>query len=159
MKIYKTNELEKKLNKLHLKYREEKKALITKVPVPFNITDKGLIAQSSTVDYTGLISGGLFIAFDAKECQSKTSFPISNIHQHQLNYLRFVKDLNGIAFFMIHMKKLYIDEVFITPITLIEKYCDVDSRRKSIPIKDFNTRWLTPINLYLEKINEIKHEL
>ena len=51
----KVNELEKSANAANWKYRKKKKALILKVPVPILYTRKGLIAQTSTVDYTGLV--------------------------------------------------------------------------------------------------------
>ena len=81
------NELEKRANKANLKYRKSKKAVIQKVRTPILYTRKGLIAQQSTVDYTGIIAPkGQGIAFDAKETKNKTSFPLKNIHQHQLNF-------------------------------------------------------------------------
>tara|TARA_Y100000034_G_C6795341_1_gene356424 strand:- start:583 stop:942 length:360 start_codon:yes stop_codon:yes gene_type:complete len=116
------NELEKKANKANLGYRKRKEALILKVPVPILYTAKGLVVQQSTVDYTGLIKGGKFIAFDAKETQNKTSFPLRNIHEHQLNYLELVEELGGIAFFLIHFKKLYATEAFMTPLSIIKHY-------------------------------------
>ena len=33
---------------------------------------------------------GYYIEFDAKETRSKTSFPINNIHKHQIEYIRKV---------------------------------------------------------------------
>ena len=154
----KVNELEKKANAVNLQYRKLKKALILKVPVPILMTAKGLVAQQSTVDYTGLINGGIFLAFDAKETQSETSFPLANIHQHQLIYLEYVKELGGIAFFMIHFKFVYETMVFITPISLIQKYW-YGNERKSIPLNDFKINWLTEIDTYIEKVEELKDEL
>ena len=130
------NQLEKRANKANLNYRKAKEALILKVPVPILYTSKGLIAQRSTVDYTGLIKGGKFIAFDAKETKSKTSFPLSNIHDHQLNYLELVEELGGIGFFLIHFTQLYDNEAFVTPLSIVKKYW-YGNTRKSIPIKDF----------------------
>lgn len=118
----KTNELEKKASKANLISRKAKESLILKVPVPILYTAKGMVVQQSTVDYTGVLKGGKFIAFDAKETQSKTSFPLSNIHDHQLKYLEMVEDLGGIAFFLIHFKKLHKDSAFITPISLVKHY-------------------------------------
>ena len=119
----KTNELEKTANKINLKLRKEKRALIQKVPTPILYTRKGLIAQRSTVDYTGILApGGKGIAFDAKETKNKTSFPLSNIHEHQLAFLDIFESLGGIAFFLIHFKSVHKDEVFVTPLSLIHKY-------------------------------------
>ena len=133
----KTNELEKTANKANLSYRKSKKALIQKVPTPILYTRKGLIAQQSTVDYTGILAPrGQGIAFDAKETKNKTSFPLANIHQHQLNFLELFEALGGIAFFLIHFKSLYSNRAFKTPLSLVQKYWDGEER-KSIPLSDF----------------------
>ena len=145
----KTNELEKRANKANLTYRKTKKALIQKVPTPILYTRKGLIAQQSTVDYTGILAPrGQGIAFDAKETKNKTSFPLANIHQHQLNFLELFEALGGIAFFLIHFKSLYKDRAFKTPLSLVQKYWDGEER-KSIPIVDFKKEWLVNIDDYL----------
>lgn len=89
--------------------------------MPILITNQGLIPQTSTVDFVGLISGGLFVAYDAKETKNKTSFPLKNIKAHQVDYLNVVQKLGGLSFFMIHFKELY-DEVFIAPMSLINRY-------------------------------------
>lgn len=154
----KVNELEKLANTENLKLRKEEKALILKVPVPIIYTNKGLVAKQSTVDYVGLMDDGIFIAYDAKETLSKTSFPLSNIEQHQIVYLEFVKKLKGIAFFLIHFKSLYPDKVFIVPLKLITDYYYGDGR-KSIPIKDFDNSWLTSMDTYLDKVKDMKEYL
>ncbi|MBC8436913.1 Holliday junction resolvase RecU [bacterium] len=118
----KINQLEKRANKANLNYRRAKDALILKVPTPIIYTAKGLIAKPSTVDYTGVVEGGQFLAFDAKETKIKTSFPLANIHDHQLQYLEYVEDLGGIAFFLIHFKELYTDQAFITPLEIVKYY-------------------------------------
>ena len=144
-------DLEKRANAANLKYRKAKKALIMKVAVPIVYTSKGLIAQTSTVDYAGVIEGGKFIAFDAKECMKKTSFPLSNIKQHQLNYLTYVEELGGIGFFLVHFKALHKDHAYITPVALVNRY-RYEEARKSIPIKEFKEEWLVPIDDYLINI-------
>lgn len=154
----KGNDLEKRANRQNILYRKDYRALILKVEVPIIITRKGLVAKQSTVDYTGILNGGKSIAFDAKETQSKTSFPLSNIKDHQLAYLAFHQKLGGISFFMIHFKKVYVNQVFITPISLIKKYM-FSNKRKSIPFKDFKNEWLIEIENYLDKVEEINKEL
>lgn len=133
----KTNELEKTANKANLNYRKEKKALIQKVPTPILYTRKGLIAQQSTVDYTGILAPkGKGIAFDAKETKSKTSFPLANIHDHQLTFLELFEALGGVAFFLIHFKSVHPKKAFVTPLSLVQKYWGGEVR-KSIPLEDF----------------------
>ena len=143
------NELESALNKQNLILRKKDEALIVKKEVPLQVTERGIVATMSTVDYTGLVKGGKFIAFEAKETQSKTSIPLSNIKQHQLNYLELVKSLGGIVFFVIHFKKVS-EEIYIVPITLISRYF-YNENRKSIPISEFKDEWKTNINDYLTK--------
>ena len=158
----KINELEKTANKINMELRRSSSALILKIPVPLELTAKGLIAKPSTVDYSGTMQGGLSIDYDAKETESKTSFPLANIKEHQLNYLKLKSQLGGVTFFMIHFKKVYKDDVFITPISLIDKYwhdATFKNGRKSIPFKKFKTSWLTPITDYLKKVREIQDEL
>lgn len=152
------NELEKRATRQNILYRKDDRALILKVEVPIILTSKGLVAKQSTVDYTGLIKGGKAIAFDAKETLSKTSFPLSNIKDHQLQYLSFHKKLGGIAFFLIHFKKLFENQAFVTPVQLIETYW-YGNKRKSIPIKDFKKEWLIEIEQYLDKVLEMEKEL
>jgi recombination protein U len=153
----KVNELEKLANHANLSFRKSLKALILKVPTPILNTAKGLVAQQSTVDYTGLINGGTSIAFDAKECQSKTSFPLQNIHQHQLLYLQLVRQLGGLAFFLIWFKALH-TKAYVVPLSVVEHYWNGDGR-KSIPIADFKDEWLTDIDTYIDKVIEMKDVL
>ena len=142
--------LEKLANEANLKYRKIEKALILKIPIPILYTTKGMIPQASTVDFAGLINGGTFIAFDAKETKNKTSFPLQNIHEHQLHYLNMVEKLGGIAFFLIHFTKVETC-AYRTPLSLINKYWDnTDTGRKSIPKKDFKKSWLVPTDDYLK---------
>lgn len=154
----KTNQLEKHLNKINLTYRKENKAVILKVPVPIIYTQKGLIAEQSTVDYTGILTGGQYIAYDAKETKLKTSFPLSNLHQHQLVYLDMIHNLGGISFLAIHFTELYKNEIFITNIPFV-KHWYFNEKRKSIPIDQFDKNWLIDINIYLDKVLEIKESL
>ena len=156
--MLKGNELEKQASKANLSYKKDNKALILKIPVPILYTQKGLVAQQSTVDFAGLVDCGQFIAFDAKETKSKTSFPLSNIHQHQLTYLELVDALGGLAFFLVHFKSVHADKAYVTPLDLVRFYWHGGSR-KSIPLKDFKEEWLIEPNNYLSKVIELKEIL
>jgi len=142
------NDLEKIANYRNIQYRKKLEALILNIPVPVTITRRGFVAKKSTVDFAGLVKGGTFIAYDAKECMSKTSFPLANIKDHQLTYLRMVRDMGGIAFFMIHFKAVYSNKVFLTPISFVDTYW-LGNGRKSMPIKEFKSELLVDINDYL----------
>lgn len=151
------NQLEKRIQKANLTYRKAKKALVQKIDTPIRLTNAGMIAATSTVDFVGVFpytinpttKVGRGIAFDAKECEQKTSFPLKNIHQHQLLYLELYEQLGGIAFFLIHFKKLDKDLAYVTPVNVVLKYWNDPTARKSIPLSDFKDEWKTPIDDYL----------
>ena len=152
--MIKGNELEKLAGRANLNYRQQVRALILKIPVPIILTSRGLVAQESTVDFAGIVEGGYFLAFDAKETQNKTSFPLKNIKQHQVTYLNYVQKLGGYAFFMIHFKKVHKDKVYITPMYLINNYIEKNDRQ-SIPISEFKDEWLADPADYLNKVLEL----
>jgi len=89
-------------------YRKDNLALIQKVPTPITpvqLDGKGHITlaffdQKSTVDYIGAVQG-IPVCFDAKECKVDT-FPLSNIHEHQMAFMRDMEKQGGIAFFLIN---------------------------------------------------------
>lgn len=117
-----------------------------------------MVATLSTVDFYGEYSYvsndakiAVPIAFEAKETLSHTSFPLANIHQHQLEYLKLWTHIGGDGFFLIHFKELYPDQAFITPVELIDSYWN-SNKRKSIPIADFDVNWLADIDDYLAYI-------
>ena len=150
------NDLENRIKKANLRYRKEHKAVIQKLEVPIRMTDQGMVAMLSTVDFYGAYliikrkkNIGVPIAFEAKETQSSTSFPLANIHQHQLEYLKIWLDVGGTGFFLIHFKELYPDQAFVTPVSLVDKYWADPDGRKSIPLSDFKKDWLVPIDDYL----------
>ena len=100
--------LEEFVNRTNETYRQNGLALIQKVPTPItpiNI-DKttrhitlAYFDQKSTVDYIGAVQG-IPVCFDAKECRTDT-FPLANIHQHQMDFMADFEKQKGIAFFLI----------------------------------------------------------
>ena len=100
--------LEEYINRTNEKYLEHGLALIQKIPTPITpITiDKqthhitlAYFEQKSTVDYIGAVQG-IPVCFDAKECHSDT-FPLQNIHGHQVVFMENFERQGGIAFFLI----------------------------------------------------------
>ena len=61
--------------------------------------------KKSTVDFGGIASNHS-IWFEAKATKNKTSFPLGNIHEHQINYLKSVRKQGGKAFLLIHSEHL-----------------------------------------------------
>lgn len=101
--------LEDALNYTNSKYRQEKLALVQKIPTPITPMeiDKerhhitlAYFEQKSTVDYIGNIQG-IPVCFDAKECATDT-FPIKNIHKHQIEFMKEFEIQQGIAFLIIY---------------------------------------------------------
>ena len=92
-------------------------ALIYKKPTPIGVVNvtyennkqiinKAYFATQSTLDYNGLYKGK-YIEFDAKNTESKTSFPLSNVHEHQIKHIRNVINHKGIVFLIIRINSLY----------------------------------------------------
>ena len=100
--------LEEALNITNEKYRREKLALVQKIPTPITPMEidqekhhitLAYFEQKSTVDYIGNVQG-VPVCFDAKECAADT-FPIQNIHEHQVNFMREFEEQDGVAFLII----------------------------------------------------------
>ena len=110
------SDLEDTINCTISRYRDDGLALLQKVPTPITpvkLDGKGHIIlayfeQKSTVDYIGAVQG-IPVCFDAKECKVDT-FPLSNIHEHQMDFMRDMEKQKGIAFFLLyfsHRKEYY----------------------------------------------------
>lgn len=144
--------LERAIQKCNRTYRKKKLAQIQKIETPIVPTNQGLIPQLSTIDFIGVKSDGVGIAFDTKECKSKTSLPLSLLKQHQVEFLRLWDALGGDAFFLVHFYKIHEKHAHRVPMSLICDYWDKaydDEGRKSIPIDEFKDDWLVPIEDYL----------
>ena len=100
--------LEELVNRTNEKYEQSHLALIQKIPTPITPVklDKAshqitlaYFEQQSTVDYIGAVQG-IPVCFDAKECRSDT-FPLSNIHEHQVYFMEEFERQDGVAFVLI----------------------------------------------------------
>lgn len=100
--------LEELVNRTNEMYREKGLALIQKIPTPITPVrmDKehrhitlAYFEQRSTVDYIGAVQG-IPVCFDAKECGAD-SFPLANIHPHQVEFMKGFEGQGGVAFFLI----------------------------------------------------------
>jgi recombination protein U len=104
--------LEELINLTNEKYRSNKLALIQKIPTPIkpiNI-DKdnrhitlAYFEQKSTVDYIGSVQG-IPVCFDAKETATNT-FPLQNIHIHQIEFMKEFEEQGGISFILIYFSE------------------------------------------------------
>ena len=100
--------LEELINYANQKYKDKGLALIQKIPTPITPVrfDKesrhitlAYFEKKSTVDYIGAVQG-IPVCFDAKECNTDT-FPLQNIHEHQVVFMENFEKQRGIAFFLI----------------------------------------------------------
>lgn len=101
--------LEEMINRTNEIYQTNHLALIQKIPTPITpiSIDKNTrhitlayFDKKSTVDYIGAVQG-IPVCFDAKECTSD-SFPLQNIHEHQMQFMEEFEHQEGIAFFIIY---------------------------------------------------------
>src|SRR5699024_9365168 len=51
------------------------------------VITEGSFQAKSTTDFNGLYRGE-YIDFEATETKNKTTFPLANIHEHQLNHMK-----------------------------------------------------------------------
>ena len=119
--------LEEELNSSNEYYREIDKAIIYKKPTPIKITKvdypsrqattikEAFFTTPSTTDYNGIYKG-YYIDFEAKETRSKTSFSLNNIHSHQIDHLKRIKEHGGISFIIVRFTILNKTYLLIIPI-------------------------------------------
>ena len=131
--------LEDLINHTNESYRDKHLALIQKIPTPITPIeiDKAsrhitlaYFDQKSTVDYIGTVQG-IPVCFDAKECAVKT-FPLQNIHPHQIQFMKEFEEQGGIAFIILHFTAM--DEVYYLPFAPLYRYWErmAQGGRKSI---------------------------
>jgi len=162
---------EEMINITNEKYNNKNLAIIQKVPTPIkpikldNTTSTITLAyfeQKSTVDYIGVVQG-VAICFDAKETSQK-SFPLKNVHQHQIDFMEKHEYQKGIAFLLVRFSLR--DEIYCLPFKKLKEYWENVSEggRKSIPYEEFRKELLIKnkdgfIVHYLEAINIMLEEM
>lgn len=119
--------LEDLINHTNERYLEHNLAVIQKIPTPItpvNIEKESrhitlaYFDQKSTVDYIGVVQG-VPVCFDAKECATRT-FPLQNIHPHQIAFMNAFEKQDGIAFFLIYFTA---DEEYVyVPISVVNRF-------------------------------------
>jgi recombination protein U len=110
-------DLESIINETNEYLLEKDIAIIYKKPTPIGIVKvsyennkevitRAYFASPSTLDYNGVYKGK-YIEFDAKKTESRTSFPLANIHEHQIKHIRNIINHKGIVFLIISMNECY----------------------------------------------------
>lgn len=156
--------LEDEINDTNLYYKEKQLAIIHKKPVPIQIVKVEYPSRSSavireayfrtpsTTDYNG-VWNGYYIDFEAKETESNTSFPLKNIHSHQVTHMAEVTKQNGIAFMIVRFSTL--QRYFVLPFPVILEAWDMMEKggRKSIPLSTFEQQAFELPRSYHPKID------
>ena len=135
-------------------------AYIYKKPTPIGVTKvsynekgkrimDGFYKCPSTLDFNGIYKG-YYIEFDAKVTLNKTSFPISNVHEHQINHINNINKHGGIVFLIIMMNNKYFLLMGSTFLDFIK-----NNSRKSIPY-EFLENNSYEINLSLNGLDYLK---
>ncbi|HOP65427.1 MAG TPA: Holliday junction resolvase RecU [Bacilli bacterium] len=133
-------DLECSINKSNEYYLSINRAVIYKKPTPIGLVDvkycdnkkqinKAYFKCPSTLDYNGIYKGK-YIEFEAKETISKTSFPLSNIHPHQLKHLKLIIEHGGIGFLILKMNNI----IYLIKGEDLINFID-NNKRKSLPLK------------------------
>ncbi|MFC3038900.1 Holliday junction resolvase RecU [Virgibacillus xinjiangensis] len=136
--------LEDDLNSTNEFYLQADKAIIHKKPTPVQIVNvnypkrsaavitEAYFKQASTTDYNGLYRNK-YVDFEAKETKNKTSFPLANIHEHQIRHMEAVVKHGGICFLILRFTVH--DETYLFPAERLFPYWKkrMTGGKKSIP--------------------------
>ena len=144
--------LEEFLNRTNEKYLEQGLALIQKIPTPITPVqiDKehrhitlAYFDQRSTVDYIGAVQG-IPVCFDAKECNTDT-FPLQNIHEHQVTFMGEFEKQEGIAFLIIYYSAR--NELYYMKYKELLEFWNraKEGGRKSIRYEELNPNFFMPL--------------
>lgn len=163
--------LEEGIDITNKQYRVKNIAVIHKKPTPIQVVKvdypkraaakitEAYYRKSSTTDYNGVYKG-YYLDFESKETKNKTSFPLNNFHEHQIEHMKHVDEHGGICFAIVYFSSL--DELYVIHASFLFKWWDqqfLTGGRKSIPLSAFKketTQILYGYNPripYLEVIN------
>lgn len=153
--------LENDINETNKYYLVNNIAVIYKKPTPIKIlhldynTNKitnAFFETQSTLDYNGVYKGK-YIEFDAKETKNKTSFPLANIHKHQIKHIEDIIKNDGICFLIIRF--VLLEKTFLLFGQDLLEFIKTEDR-KSIPITYFTEKCKTIDLKYSPRLDYIK---
>ena len=127
------------VNDIAVIYKKPTPITISKVNYPSRaeaVIKEGYFKTPSTTDYNGIYKGK-YVDFEAKETKLKTSFPLNNIHQHQIRHLKQIYKHGGIGFLIVRFT--VINKTFLLPIETLVEFLERSSR-KSIPLSYFEDK-------------------
>lgn len=155
--------LESDINSTNQYYIDRSIAYIYKKPTPIQVTKvdyknnsmvikEAYFKEPSTTDYNGLYKGW-YIDFEAKETTNKTSFPLANIHKHQIEHIRNVINNGGIGFVIVRFASL--DKTYILLGKDLIYFID-NNDRKSIPIDYFYDKGFLVSDGFIPRLDYLK---
>ncbi|MGW9857047.1 recombination protein U [Staphylococcus hominis] len=159
--------LEKDIEQSNDYYLKQGVAVIHKKPTPVQIVNvhypkrsKAIINEAyfrtpSTTDYNGVYRGH-YIDFEAKETKNKTSFPLNNIHDHQVEHMKNCFLQKGIVFLLIRFKVL--DEVYLLPFSKFQPFWERYKKeiKKSITVEEIKKNSYYIPYQYQPRLNYLK---
>ena len=155
--------LEDDLNQTNKYYLDSDIAVIYKKPTPISVNRvdfksrrDAVIKEAhfkvpSTTDYNGIYMGR-YIDFEAKETKQKY-FPLSNIHSHQIEHLKKIKNHGGIGFIIVRFNLF--NETYLLEIDKFVDFLD-NNIRKSIPVEYFREYGYIILEKYSPRLDYLK---
>lgn len=138
--------LEEDIDITNEQYRKKDVAVVYKKPTPIQVVKvdyprraaakitEAYYRKSSTTDYNGVYKS-YYLDFEAKETKNKTSFPLNNFHEHQINHMKQASAHGGICFTVVLFSSL--NELYILDASFLFTWWDQqfhENGRKSIPL-------------------------
>ena len=156
------------INETNEYYRDNGIALVHKIPTPITPIDidketkhitLAYFDQVSTVDYVG-VAQGVPLCFDCKECAEDT-FPLHNVHDHQVKYMQDFEKQGGIAFLLIYYTKREIIYYMNYPELAFFYERQQNGGRKSIAFSELDPRNFHKHgdNLYINYLEFVNDDL
>ena len=142
-------------NDIAVIYKKPTPITIAKVDYPSRleaVIKEGYFKTPSTTDYNGIYKGK-YIDFEAKETKNKTSFPLDNIHKHQINHLKAIYKHGGIGFIIVRFTNL--NETYLLLIETLLNFIE-NNKRKSIPLEYFKNNGYIIKDKYIPRVDYLK---
>ena len=142
-------------------------AVIHKKPTPVQIVKVDYPSRSaariteayfkmpSTTDFNGVYKG-IYIDFEAKETTNKTTFPLANIHAHQVQHIIAVAKQKGFAFLLVKFSIL--NEIYLLKSDTLQRFWKEYEKgeRKSIKREEFIVHGIQVLNNTYPSVDYLK---
>ena len=139
--------LEDMINYTIEQYSTKKLALVQKIPTPIKPINIGAVQ-------------GIPICFDAKETAVDT-FPLQNIHEHQVKFMQAMEEQNGIAFILLYYTHRH--EAYYVPLSDIVYFWNrgKNGGRKSFTYDEIDKTLQIPIKngVFLHFLEQLQLDL